>query len=83
MFRFVRSLLEEPEVWVIGAGQGPAGSIIHRMFVSAQRVRAKLKRFRSLNKGLKGTKKCKLQQMHVHFPKKKGVKLLFIITSNE
>uniref|UniRef100_A0A674NIF2 Rab3 GTPase-activating protein catalytic subunit n=1 Tax=Takifugu rubripes TaxID=31033 RepID=A0A674NIF2_TAKRU len=36
--RFVRSLLEEPEVLVIGAGQGPAGSIIHRMFVSAQRA---------------------------------------------
>ncbi|XP_056889603.1 rab3 GTPase-activating protein catalytic subunit isoform X2 [Takifugu flavidus] len=35
---FVRSLLEEPEVLVIGAGQGPAGSIIHRMFVSAQRA---------------------------------------------
>lgn len=45
--RFVRSLLEEPEVLVIGAGQGPAGSIIHRMFVSAQRVRAKFKCFTS------------------------------------
>lgn len=45
--RFVRSLLEEPEVVVIGAGQGPAGSIIHRMFVSAQRVRAKFKCFTS------------------------------------
>lgn len=42
LYRFVRSLLEEPEVLVIGAGQGPAGSIIHRMFVSAQRVRTKL-----------------------------------------
>uniref|UniRef100_A0A4W6EJW4 Rab3 GTPase-activating protein catalytic subunit n=1 Tax=Lates calcarifer TaxID=8187 RepID=A0A4W6EJW4_LATCA len=36
--RFVSSLLEEPEVVVIGAGQGPAGSIIHRLFVNAQRA---------------------------------------------
>ncbi|CAB1416617.1 unnamed protein product [Pleuronectes platessa] len=36
--RFVSSLLEEPEVVVSGAGQGPAGSIIHRLFVSAQRA---------------------------------------------
>lgn len=36
--RFVSSLLEEPEVEVIGAGQGPAGSIIHSLFVNAQRV---------------------------------------------
>uniref|UniRef100_A0A8C9YBA7 Rab3 GTPase-activating protein catalytic subunit n=1 Tax=Sander lucioperca TaxID=283035 RepID=A0A8C9YBA7_SANLU len=36
--KFVSSLLEEPEVVVIGAGQGPAGSIIHRLFVNAQRV---------------------------------------------
>ncbi|CAK6980189.1 rab3 GTPase-activating protein catalytic subunit [Scomber scombrus] len=35
---FVSSLLEEPEVEVIGAGQGPAGSIIHRLFVNAQRA---------------------------------------------
>ncbi|XP_032358737.1 rab3 GTPase-activating protein catalytic subunit isoform X2 [Etheostoma spectabile] len=35
---FVSSLLEEPEVVVIGAGQGPAGSIIHRLFVNAQRA---------------------------------------------
>ncbi|KAI4887753.1 hypothetical protein NFI96_023692 [Prochilodus magdalenae] len=35
--RFVSSLLEEPEVPVIGAGRGPAGSIIHKLFVSAQR----------------------------------------------
>lgn len=41
--RFVRSLLEEPEVAVMGAAQGPAGSIIHRMFVSAQRVGASLR----------------------------------------
>ncbi|KAM6898865.1 rab3 GTPase-activating protein catalytic subunit isoform 1-T2 [Lycodopsis pacificus] len=34
--KFVSSLLEEPEVVVIGAGQGPAGSIIHRLFVNAQ-----------------------------------------------
>lgn len=38
--RFVSSLLEEPEVAVIGAGRGPAGSIIHKLFVSAQRVTA-------------------------------------------
>ncbi|XP_053269260.1 LOW QUALITY PROTEIN: rab3 GTPase-activating protein catalytic subunit [Pleuronectes platessa] len=36
--KFVSSLLEEPEVVVSGAGQGPAGSIIHRLFVSAQRL---------------------------------------------
>lgn len=36
--RFVSSLLEEPEVVVVGAGQGPAGSIIHKLFVNAQRV---------------------------------------------
>ncbi|XP_014028939.1 rab3 GTPase-activating protein catalytic subunit isoform X1 [Salmo salar] len=36
--RFVSSLLEEPEVSVIGAGRGPAGSIIHKLFVSAQRL---------------------------------------------
>ncbi|KAL2081252.1 hypothetical protein ACEWY4_023105 [Coilia grayii] len=36
--RFVSSLLEEPEVAVLGAGRGPAGSIIHKMFVSAQRA---------------------------------------------
>lgn len=36
--RFVSSLLEEPEVAVIGAGRGPAGSIIHKLFVSAQRA---------------------------------------------
>ncbi|XP_036400924.1 rab3 GTPase-activating protein catalytic subunit isoform X1 [Megalops cyprinoides] len=35
---FVSSLLEEPEVLVIGAGRGPAGSIIHKLFVSAQRL---------------------------------------------
>ncbi|KAK6315387.1 hypothetical protein J4Q44_G00149160 [Coregonus suidteri] len=35
---FVRSLLEEPEVSVIGAGRGPASSIIHKLFVSAQRA---------------------------------------------
>uniref|UniRef100_A0A8C7RH60 Rab3 GTPase-activating protein catalytic subunit n=1 Tax=Oncorhynchus mykiss TaxID=8022 RepID=A0A8C7RH60_ONCMY len=37
--RFVRSLLEEPEVSVIRAGCGPASSIIHKLFVSAQRVK--------------------------------------------
>ncbi|XP_060785256.1 rab3 GTPase-activating protein catalytic subunit isoform X2 [Neoarius graeffei] len=36
--QFVSSLLEEPEVAVIGAGRGPAGSIIHKLFVSAQRA---------------------------------------------
>ncbi|XP_026037733.1 rab3 GTPase-activating protein catalytic subunit-like isoform X2 [Astatotilapia calliptera] len=36
--KFVSSLLEEPEVVVTGAGQGLAGSIIHRLFISAQRV---------------------------------------------
>ncbi|XP_033871211.3 rab3 GTPase-activating protein catalytic subunit-like isoform X1 [Acipenser ruthenus] len=36
--RFVNSLLEEPEVSVVGAGRGPAGSIIHNLFVSAQRL---------------------------------------------
>ncbi|CAL8267074.1 unnamed protein product [Lota lota] len=36
--KFVSSLLEEPEVAVLGAGRGPAGSIIHKLFVSAQRA---------------------------------------------
>ncbi|XP_041940656.1 rab3 GTPase-activating protein catalytic subunit isoform X1 [Alosa sapidissima] len=36
--RFVSSLLEEPEVAVLGAGRGPAGTIIHKLFVSSQRV---------------------------------------------
>ncbi|XP_063337894.1 rab3 GTPase-activating protein catalytic subunit isoform X1 [Pelmatolapia mariae] len=36
--KFVSSLLEEPEVVVTGAGQGLAGSIIHRLFISAQRL---------------------------------------------
>ncbi|XP_026032610.1 rab3 GTPase-activating protein catalytic subunit-like [Astatotilapia calliptera] len=36
--KFVSSLLEEPEVVVTGAGQGLAGSIIHGLFISAQRV---------------------------------------------
>ncbi|XP_027008221.1 rab3 GTPase-activating protein catalytic subunit isoform X2 [Tachysurus fulvidraco] len=35
---FVSSLLDEPEVAVNGAGRGPAGSIIHKLFVSAQRA---------------------------------------------
>ncbi|TSM60542.1 Rab3 GTPase-activating protein catalytic subunit [Bagarius yarrelli] len=35
---FVSSLLEEPEVAIVGAGRGPAGSIIHKLFVSAQRA---------------------------------------------
>lgn len=37
--RFVSALLEKPEVEVMGASQGPTGSIIHSLFVSAQRVR--------------------------------------------
>ncbi|XP_056611147.1 rab3 GTPase-activating protein catalytic subunit isoform X2 [Triplophysa dalaica] len=36
--RFVSCLLEDPEVSVIGAGRGPAGSIIHKLFVSSQRL---------------------------------------------
>uniref|UniRef100_A0A8C5NTI0 Rab3 GTPase-activating protein catalytic subunit n=1 Tax=Junco hyemalis TaxID=40217 RepID=A0A8C5NTI0_JUNHY len=40
--RFVNSLLEQPEVSVVGAGRGPAGSIIHKLFVNAQRVPAPL-----------------------------------------
>uniref|UniRef100_A0A8C0HB37 Rab3 GTPase-activating protein catalytic subunit n=1 Tax=Chelonoidis abingdonii TaxID=106734 RepID=A0A8C0HB37_CHEAB len=36
--RFVNCLLEQPEVSVIGAGRGPAGSIIHKLFLNAQRV---------------------------------------------
>lgn len=37
--RFVNCLLEQPEVSVLGAGRGPAGSVIHKLFVNAQRVR--------------------------------------------
>ncbi|ELV10217.1 Rab3 GTPase-activating protein catalytic subunit [Tupaia chinensis] len=36
--RFVSCLLEQPEVLVTGAGRGHAGRIIHKLFVSAQRV---------------------------------------------
>uniref|UniRef100_A0A672P4L8 Rab3 GTPase-activating protein catalytic subunit n=1 Tax=Sinocyclocheilus grahami TaxID=75366 RepID=A0A672P4L8_SINGR len=36
--RFVSCLLEEPEVSVVGAGRGPAGNIIHKLFVSSQRA---------------------------------------------
>uniref|UniRef100_A0A8D0L343 Rab3 GTPase-activating protein catalytic subunit n=1 Tax=Sphenodon punctatus TaxID=8508 RepID=A0A8D0L343_SPHPU len=36
--RFVNCLLEQPEVSVVGAGRGPAGSIIHKLFMNAQRV---------------------------------------------
>ncbi|XP_065108539.1 rab3 GTPase-activating protein catalytic subunit isoform X1 [Paramisgurnus dabryanus] len=36
--RFVSCLLEEPEVSVIGAGRGPAGNIIHKLFVGSQRL---------------------------------------------
>ncbi|KAK7877036.1 hypothetical protein WMY93_032254 [Mugilogobius chulae] len=38
LLRFVTSLLEEPEVEVTGAGQGPTGTIIHQLFISAQRA---------------------------------------------
>ncbi|NXX86160.1 RB3GP protein, partial [Urocolius indicus] len=38
--RFVNCLLEQPEVSVVGAGRGPAGSIIHKLFLNAQRVAA-------------------------------------------
>ncbi|KAK2910702.1 hypothetical protein Q8A73_008417 [Channa argus] len=38
VFRFVTSLLEDPEVEVIGAGHGPIGSIIYKLFVNAQRA---------------------------------------------
>ncbi|XP_033842507.1 rab3 GTPase-activating protein catalytic subunit [Periophthalmus magnuspinnatus] len=38
LLQFVSALLEEPEVEVTGAGQGPAGSIIHQLFISAQRA---------------------------------------------
>ncbi|XP_043086418.1 LOW QUALITY PROTEIN: rab3 GTPase-activating protein catalytic subunit-like [Puntigrus tetrazona] len=36
--RFVSCLLEEPEVSVVGAGRGPAGNVIHKLFVSSQRL---------------------------------------------
>ncbi|XP_037547652.1 rab3 GTPase-activating protein catalytic subunit [Nematolebias whitei] len=36
--KFVNSLIEEPEVVVVRAGQGLIGRIIHRLFSSAQRV---------------------------------------------
>ncbi|XP_008049716.2 rab3 GTPase-activating protein catalytic subunit isoform X1 [Carlito syrichta] len=36
--RFVSCLLEQPEVLVAGAGRGHAGRIIHKLFVSAQRL---------------------------------------------
>uniref|UniRef100_A0A8D0C8F6 Rab3 GTPase-activating protein catalytic subunit n=1 Tax=Salvator merianae TaxID=96440 RepID=A0A8D0C8F6_SALMN len=35
--RFVNSFLEQPEVPVLGAGRGPAGTIIHKLFVNAQK----------------------------------------------
>lgn len=38
LFRFVTSLLEEPDVEVIGAGQSPIGRIIYRLFAKAQKV---------------------------------------------
>ncbi|XP_072301479.1 rab3 GTPase-activating protein catalytic subunit [Eucyclogobius newberryi] len=38
LLEFVSCLLEEPEVEVTGAGQGPAGNIIHQLFISAQRA---------------------------------------------
>lgn len=36
--KFVTSLLEEPEVVVIGAGQARIGRIIHKLFINAQRA---------------------------------------------
>ncbi|XP_075465641.1 rab3 GTPase-activating protein catalytic subunit isoform X2 [Ascaphus truei] len=36
--KFVSCLLEQPEVPIVGAGRGPAGCIIHKMFVNAQRA---------------------------------------------
>ncbi|XP_019614201.1 PREDICTED: rab3 GTPase-activating protein catalytic subunit-like [Branchiostoma belcheri] len=36
--RFVSSLLEQPEVTVIGAGRGPAGTVIHKLFATAQKA---------------------------------------------
>uniref|UniRef100_A0A8C6Y4T9 Rab3 GTPase-activating protein catalytic subunit n=1 Tax=Naja naja TaxID=35670 RepID=A0A8C6Y4T9_NAJNA len=36
--KFVNSFLEQPEVSVLGAGRGPAGIIIHKLFVNTQRV---------------------------------------------
>uniref|UniRef100_A0A8C5WWA4 Rab3 GTPase-activating protein catalytic subunit n=1 Tax=Laticauda laticaudata TaxID=8630 RepID=A0A8C5WWA4_LATLA len=36
--KFVNSFLEQPEVSVLGAGRGPAGIIIHKLFVNAQRL---------------------------------------------
>ncbi|XP_066431238.1 rab3 GTPase-activating protein catalytic subunit isoform X1 [Eleutherodactylus coqui] len=38
--KFVSCLLEQPEVPIVGARRGPAGSIVYKMFVSAQRVSA-------------------------------------------
>ncbi|XP_077997168.1 rab3 GTPase-activating protein catalytic subunit-like [Glandiceps talaboti] len=35
--KFVSSLLEQPEVSILGAGRGPAGTIVHRLFAAAQR----------------------------------------------
>ncbi|KAM4626858.1 rab3 GTPase-activating protein catalytic subunit, partial [Discoglossus pictus] len=34
--KFVSCLLEQPEVPIIGAGRGHAGTIIHKMFINAQ-----------------------------------------------
>uniref|UniRef100_A0A7N6B893 Rab3 GTPase-activating protein catalytic subunit n=1 Tax=Anabas testudineus TaxID=64144 RepID=A0A7N6B893_ANATE len=36
--KFVTSLLEDPEVEVIGAGQGSTGRIIYRLFINAQKA---------------------------------------------
>ncbi|XP_071942593.1 rab3 GTPase-activating protein catalytic subunit-like [Antedon mediterranea] len=38
METFVSSLLEQPEVPVIGAAKGPAGSLIKKLFIDAQRA---------------------------------------------
>jgi Rab3 GTPase-activating protein catalytic subunit len=33
---FLASLMEKPEVTVIGAGRGPAGRVIHRLFAKQE-----------------------------------------------
>uniref|UniRef100_A0A7N6AA81 Rab3 GTPase-activating protein catalytic subunit n=1 Tax=Anabas testudineus TaxID=64144 RepID=A0A7N6AA81_ANATE len=40
--KFVTSLLEDPEVEVIGAGQGSTGRIIYRLFINAQKEKLPL-----------------------------------------
>lgn len=33
---FLASLMEKPEVTVIGAGRGPAGRVIHKLFAKQE-----------------------------------------------